>query len=239
MKQSWANLRLLSYVLPVGAALLSAAVGGLFDLSTGERYTLAFAMLTAIAAPLIRQEMLLLAVASQPAKQRKSQSAARPAAREGFWVTRMRLGLEHLQARSGGIEAEAPILWLPTSDATRRIWLRAHGADLVVGARAEVPGPRVARVSFPLHQPVYVLLRQEEDPGEASGHATVPNLAADFADQEIGASWFELRDLPEEEAEAIGFSVAWANHATRLAWQESVNELPPDNPVRIAVSSRA
>jgi hypothetical protein len=238
VKQPWANLRLLSYVVPVGAALLSVAAGDLFDLTTGERYTLAFAMLTAIAAMLIRQEVLLLAVASQPAEQRKSQPVPRPAARE-FWVTRMRLGLEHLQARSGGIEAEAPILWLPTSDRTRRIWLQAYGADLVVGARAEVPGPQVARVSFALHQPVYVLLRQEEAPGEASGYATVPNLAAYFADQEIGAGWFGLRDLPEEEAEAIGFSVAWANHATRLAWRESVNELPPDHPVRIAVSSRA
>lgn len=236
MKQPWSNLRLLSYVLPMGAALLCAAAVRLLGLPVEGRYAVAFVGLTAIAALLIRQELLFVAV-SEPVGHWE-QRLVSTGARGSFRVTRLHLGLEHLQARSKGIEAEELTLWIPTSDRSKQVWLRAHGADLVVGAYAEDPGPRVARVSFSALGPVYVLLRQGEGPGGASGYVTVPNLAADLVDQEVEIQWFAPRDLPEKDVEAIGLSVAWANHATRLAWQEAVKELSPGNAIRIAVSSR-
>jgi hypothetical protein len=200
----------------MGAALLSATAGALLDLPVEGRYALAFMVLTGITALLLRQE-LALAATSPPIEHGERGLVGID---EGLRVTRLRLGLENLQARSGGIETEPSVLWLPTDERTRRVWLRAHGADLVVGARTNVPGPRVARVSFAEHGPVYVLVRLGEDSREASGFATVPNLAADLVDQNVEIHWLDVRELLEEDAEAIGVSVAWANH------------------VRIAVTSR-
>ena len=68
----------------------------------------------------------------------------------------------------------------------------------------------------------------------------VPNLARDFVDQAIAVEWLagvaELRGL---DAEAVAASVAYANHAGKRAWLLAAEELPADDPVRVAIAAAA
>ncbi len=243
-----ARLDPFSYTMAVALGLFSAALLDVLDIGGAMKYLIAFMLLTLTVGALLARSaspVHLFAVFRSGSLGRELENAeARSAEAEiqvgggRFPLTRKVLGLDLAEARSEESAIRRPRLWIPSAEAPRRVSLRASGSSLVVGAESDERDARVARVDFPQYRPIYVLLRDRE--GGRGGEAMVPNLARDFVDQAIAVEWLagvaELRGL---DAEAVAASVAYANHAGKRAWLLAAEELPADDPVRVAIAAAA
>jgi hypothetical protein len=241
-----ARLDPFSYAMAVAAGLISAALTNALGIGGAVKYLIAFAVLTLTVGALLARsvspgrrfvDLLSLTLAYEPpGEEHRAERKARFGS-AGFSLTRKALGLDLAEARSEE-RAARPRFWIPSAEAPRRVSFRTSGSSLVVGAEADEPEARIARVHFPQFRAVYVLLC-DLDNGRA-GEATVPNLARDFVDQVVTVEWLEgAAELPARDAEAIAASVAYANHAGKRAWLFVAEELSADDPVRAAIVAAA